>query len=70
MAYSSTQLPTQKICPSWSPLSWRHALFWVTFNIRDYEPGHPDVTVLKPGEFVLRVRDLLAHLEVKLDDSD
>jgi hypothetical protein len=44
--------------------------FLVTFNVRDYEPAHPDVTVLKPGEFVLRVRDLLAHLEARLDDSD
>jgi len=34
----------------------------VTFNLRDYHPGHPDVTVLPPGEFVLRVRDLLANL--------
>jgi hypothetical protein len=34
----------------------------VTFNIRDYQPGHPDVTVLRPGEFVLQVRDLLARL--------
>ena len=42
--------------------------FLVTFNVRDYEPGHPDVTVLNPGEYVLRVRDLLANLEI--DDSE
>jgi hypothetical protein len=37
----------------------------VTFNVRHFQPGHPDVTVLRPGEFVLRVRDLLAHLTVE-----
>jgi predicted nucleic acid-binding protein len=37
-------------------------LWLVTFNVRHFQPGHPDVTVLHPGEFVLRVRDLLAHL--------
>lgn len=34
----------------------------VTFNIRHYRPGHPDVAVLPLGDFLLRVRDLLAHL--------
>lgn len=34
----------------------------VTFNVRDFQPGHPTLTVLRPGEFVLRVRDLLTHL--------
>ena len=34
----------------------------VTFNIRHFQPGHPAVTVLRPGQFVLRVRDLLARL--------
>ena len=37
----------------------------VTFNLRHFQPGHPDVTVLRPGEFVLRVRDLLTHLTVE-----
>lgn len=37
----------------------------VTFNIRDLQPGHPEITVLRPGEFVLRVRDLLARLTVE-----
>lgn len=41
----------------------REACPWlVTFNIRDYEPGHPTITVLQPGEFVLRVRDWLIDL--------
>ena len=34
----------------------------VTFNVRQHHPGHPDVTVLQPGEFVLRVRDWLARM--------
>ncbi|UCC63638.1 MAG: PIN domain-containing protein [Anaerolineae bacterium] len=34
----------------------------VTFNVRHYQPGHPDVTVLRPGEFLLRVRDRLTRL--------
>ncbi len=42
----------------------------VTFNVRDFRPGHPDVTLLRPGDFVLRIRDLLAHLTVEPDDVD
>jgi hypothetical protein len=34
----------------------------VTFNVRHYYPGRGLVTILRPGEFVLRVRDLLAGL--------
>lgn len=34
----------------------------VTFNVRDFRPGHPQVTVLRPGEFILVVRDLLTWL--------
>jgi hypothetical protein len=34
----------------------------VTFDVRHFQPGHPDLSVLRPGEFVLRVRDLLARL--------
>jgi len=36
----------------------------VTFNVRHFQPGHPDVTASRPGEFLSRVRDLLAHLNV------
>jgi hypothetical protein len=35
----------------------------VTFNVKHYEPGFPQVTVLRPGEFVLRLRDLLARMK-------
>ena len=34
----------------------------VSFNTRHYQPGHPEVLVLHPGDFLLRVRDLLARL--------
>lgn len=34
----------------------------VTFNVRHFQPGHPSVVVLRPGDFVLRVRELLARL--------
>lgn len=34
----------------------------VTFNTRHYQPGLAEVTVLKPGEFVQRVRYLLSTL--------
>ena len=33
-----------------------------TFNIHHYQPGHPSVTVLKPGDLVKRIRYLLSHL--------
>ncbi len=42
----------------------------VTFNVRDFEPGHPDVIVLRPGVFVLRVRDMLARLAPSLGDNN
>ncbi len=41
-----------------------HCPWLVTFNVRHFQPGHPAVTVLRPGEFVLHVRALLAHLTV------
>jgi len=34
----------------------------VTFNTRHFQPGHASVTVQRPGEFVLQVRDLLTRL--------
>lgn len=33
-----------------------------TFNLRHYQPGHPSLAILKPGDLVLRVRYLLARL--------
>ncbi|MFQ5421211.1 MAG: PIN domain-containing protein [Anaerolineae bacterium] len=36
--------------------------YLVTFNTRHYQPGHPDVMILRPGEFLLRLRDLLTYL--------
>jgi hypothetical protein len=45
---------------------------WLTtFNIRHYQPGHPSVAVLKPGDLILRVRYLLATLSSgEQDKSD
>ena len=34
----------------------------VTFNTRDFQPGHPHVAVLKPGDILLRVREQLSGL--------
>jgi hypothetical protein len=34
----------------------------VTFNLRDYQPGHPAVKVLQPGVFVQHVRGVLGAL--------
>jgi hypothetical protein len=36
--------------------------FLVTFNLRHYYPGKGSIIVFKPGDFVLRVRDLLTQL--------
>ncbi|MCJ7626560.1 MAG: hypothetical protein MUO76_23965, partial [Anaerolineaceae bacterium] len=34
----------------------------VTFNMSDYQPGHPNVTVLRPGDFIMRIREQLTKL--------
>jgi predicted nucleic acid-binding protein len=34
----------------------------VTFNVRHFQPGHPTITVARPGEFVQHVQALLAHM--------
>jgi hypothetical protein len=34
----------------------------ITFNLRHYQPGLPEVHTIPPGDFVLRVRDLLHGL--------
>ena len=39
----------------------------VTFNLRHFQPGHPAVTVLRPGDLLLRVRDRLARLTGEAD---
>jgi predicted nucleic acid-binding protein len=36
----------------------------VTFNVGDFEPGHPDVTVLRPGAFIQRVRTVLTYMDL------
>jgi hypothetical protein len=37
-------------------------MYLLSFNACRYRPGHPEVQVLPPGEFLLLVRDLLARL--------
>jgi hypothetical protein len=34
----------------------------VSYNTRDYEPGHPEVQVLTPGAFVRHIRERLSRL--------
>jgi len=34
----------------------------VTFNLRHFQPGHQDVQTLRPGDFVLQVRDSLTRI--------
>jgi len=36
-----------------------------TFNVRHYQPEHPSVTALRPGDLLQCVRELLAHLAVE-----
>jgi hypothetical protein len=36
--------------------------YLVTYNVGDYEPGHPKVDVLRPGALVRRVREQLSSL--------
>jgi hypothetical protein len=41
----------------------REGCYWLfAFNTRHDQPGHPDPMALAPGEFLLRVRDLLTQL--------
>ena len=40
----------------------------VTFNERDYRPGHPDVEVVTPGVLVQRVRRLVAQASARGDE--
>lgn len=34
----------------------------VTFNTRHYQPGHPNVAIIRPGLFIQRVRHFLSSL--------
>ncbi len=35
----------------------------VTFNIRHFRPGHPDIVVLRPGDFFQRIRKQLVYMQ-------
>jgi hypothetical protein len=36
--------------------------YLTTYNVGDYEPGHPEVEVLRPGALIRRVREQLSSL--------
>ena len=40
-----------------------HCTYLTTFNVRHFQPGHPAVHVMQPGEFVSRVRQLLSQMD-------
>jgi len=41
----------------------REGCAWlVSFNVRHFQPGHPALRAVRPGEFVQQVRSLLAGL--------
>jgi hypothetical protein len=33
--------------------------------VRHFQTGHPDITVLQPGEFILQVRDFLSRMVIR-----
>ena len=34
--------------------------YLVSHNVRHFQPGHPDLVVVTPDEFILKVRDILS----------
>ena len=42
----------------------------VTFNVRHFQPGHPDLVTLTPEEFILRLRTLLAELSLPIGERE
>ena len=42
----------------------REGCAWLVTFSDNFRPGHPGVTVLRPGAFVQRVRSLLTHLDM------
>ena len=34
----------------------------LAFNVRHFQPGHPDITALNPGAFLTEIRDMLSRL--------
>ena len=36
--------------------------YLITFNVRHFQPGHPQLTVLRPGDFLARIRGQLSNL--------
>ena len=40
-----------------------HCRYLVTYNVRHFRPGLPDVQVLRPGDLVARMREWLVFLD-------
>jgi hypothetical protein len=38
--------------------------YLTTYNVEDYEPGHSEVQVVRPGRLVRRAREELSSLRV------
>lgn len=36
----------------------------ITFNVRHFQPGHSSVAVMRPGEFLLQIRDRISELSL------
>lgn len=51
-----------KDLPIWVATLGAECPWLVTFHLRHYQPGHPDLAVMRPGAFLQRVRSQLARL--------
>ena len=57
-----TGLADPKDMPILAAAVLNHCPWLVSFHVRHYRPGHPEIAVLPPGEFIQRVRHLLSAL--------
>jgi len=55
-------LADQKDAPILAAAVREECRWLITFNVPHFQPGHPPVTVTRPGELVQHVRSLLAYL--------
>lgn len=60
--YRMSELADWKDVPHLVTALQQQCPFLVTYNTVDYRPGHPAVTVLRPGDFVRSVRDHLGRM--------
>lgn len=57
-----TGLADEKDLPMLVTAVQQNCPWLVTFNIHHFQPDHPAVTVLQPGDFLQQVRYMLANL--------